>query len=706
MNLRKFTLLITLIMALASVEAAIVDKEAARTVAGNFIKERIYHHQISWQASGLQMTDVLTYTIDGVPAYYVFSNNGTGFIIISADDRITPVLGYSEKGVYTEIGKATNFDYFVHCYADQVKWVRESVYDTPADVSASWNNYLNGNLDYTPNSTTDAGPLLQSIWNQSPLYNELCPEDEDGPGGHVVTGCVATAMSQIMYYYRFPLQGSGSRSYYMPDYGTISANFGETYYDWDQMLNELTNGSGQCIPAVALLNFHAGVSVSMNYGPDASGAQSDDVPYALKTYFRYSSSVTYQEKGSMTQTQWENQFTPNLDEKKPVYMSGHDPAQGGHAWVCDGYQVNGTSKLFHMNFGWGGYNDGYYSLSNPQGFTNSQACVKNIYPGAAYYPYSCSQDTLTGAIGSFEDGSSGTANYGSNLGCTWLIAPADSVKTITLSFSAFDVDASDMLYIYDGSDNTAPLLASYTGSTLPAEVVSTGNRMFVVFTTDGANESTGWHAEYYSQFPSYCGGTITLTDPSGTFSDGSGNSSYNNNSLCKWKIVPPYATGLTLSFNSFNLTEGDELMVYSTGGTTGSTLMGTFTGNQIPDPVVSTGTGFLVMFKSDTYNPGAGFEAQYTVGNVGLDEQAGINGIVIAPNPATKYTSVRFYNKNDEPFRMNIVDMAGKELYHESFAGTSGNFVKNIDLTGFNKGMYFLIIRTSEGVTTRKFIVK
>jgi hypothetical protein len=704
MKIRLSALLLLLVMAFTTVNAAFVNKETARTVAQNFVYERIFHHQLKWQADKVNITDVLTYSIDGNAAYYVFSNNGNGYIIVSADDQLIPVFGYSDAGVYPEIGKATNFDFLVHSFADQVKYVRENQAETPADIAEMWQRYRSGDLDYSPAATTDVEPLLLSIWDQIFPYNAMCPEDPDGPGGHALTGCVATAMSQIMYYYRFPLQGNGSKSYYMPDYGTISANFGNTYYNWNEMLNDLTNASGQSIPAVALINFHAGVSVNMNYGPDASGAYSTSVAPALKNYFRYSSAATYQEKGSMTQTQWENQFTPNLDEKKPVYMSGQG-SDGGHAWVVDGYQVTGTTKTFHMNFGWGGYENGYFSIISPNGFPNSMACVKNIYPGVGY-PYSCGADTLTGAQGSFEDGSGGSSNYTGNLDCTWLIAPADSVNTITLSFNLFDVHTSDSLYVYDGSDVTAPLLGVFNGTTLPEAVTSTGNRLFLRFVTDAADHAAGWQAEYHSVFPSYCSGTVTLTDPVGSFSDGSGDKNYNNNVVCKWKIVPPYAMNLTISFDSFDLLEGDDLMVYSTGGSSGSQLMGTYSGNTIPDPIVSTGTGFLIMFKSNTYNTAPGFEAQYTIGNVELDEKAGINGITIAPNPASNYTSVRFYIKDAEPFTMNIIDMAGKELYKESFSGISGNFVKNLDLSNFNKGMYFLTIHTSSGVTTRKFIVK
>ena len=128
-------------------------------------------------------------------------------------------------------------------------------------------------------------PLLPVLWNQDFPYNAYCPLDAAGPGGHVYAGCVATAMSMIMTYYRYPEHGTGSYSYNYSPYGNISANFGQTYYDWDAMLNSITSGSGRAVNAIAELQYQCGVSVRMMYGADGSGAYSEDVPYALRTYF-------------------------------------------------------------------------------------------------------------------------------------------------------------------------------------------------------------------------------------------------------------------------------------------------------------------------------------------------------------------------------------------------------------------------------------
>jgi hypothetical protein len=188
---------------------------------------------------------------------------------------------------------------------------------------------------------------MTCLWNQDYPYNALCPEDPDGPGGHVYAGCVATAMSMIMYYYRYPVQGIGTHSYYASGYGTQSVNYGQTYYNWDAMMNEISSTSGQSIPAIAELQYHAGVSVNMGYGNQSSGAYSIDVPAALISHFGYATSTQYLSRSSYTATVWENMVVEQLDAAKPVYYSGVDPTPvtgGGHAFIVDGYQVSVLRK--------------------------------------------------------------------------------------------------------------------------------------------------------------------------------------------------------------------------------------------------------------------------------------------------------------------------------------------------------------------------
>lgn len=701
--LLSFILFISL---LPSVLAGFVEKEQAMLVASRFISERISNHQVAWNSSdiSLKLETILGNTDQ--PAIYVFSNNGAGFILVSAEDRISPILGYSSGGSFPTTGKNSSFDALLNEFVYQAEWVRNQANYINDDVAAEWSYYTSPQNDFSIKATTDIGPLMTCLWNQDSPYNLACPEDPAGPGGHVYAGCVATAMSMIMYYYRYPLQGIGTHSYYASGYGTQSVNYSNTYYDWDAMIDALNGNSGQCIPAVAQLQYHAGVAVNMQYSPTGSGAYSMDVPAAMISHFGYATSTQYLSRSSYSATVWENMVVEQLDALKPIYYSGTDPTPvtgGGHAWICDGYQVTGSTKLFHFNFGWGGYGDGFYTLANPNGFTTQQGMVRNVVP-ATNYPYGCDSHTITDANGSFEDGSSLRLDYDPNSNCTWLIDPADSVNAITLTFIRFEVDASDALYVYDGENDSAPLLGTFTGSSLPPNVSSTTGKIFLKFVTDAAVESKGWLIEYHSTYPSYCNNTTTLTAPYGDISDGSGPNNYNNNAICKWKIQPPYAMDLTLTFTSFDLEENDQLLVYATG--TSNQLLATLTGNDLPEPIVSPTGAFLLMFKANGYDPAGGFEGYYTTSNVGMKEVSGVSGVTISPNPASSFTIVRLLNENALDLQISISDMNGKTLSTEVLTGTQGSVEKTIRLDGFKAGVYSLNIKSSMGTTSKKLIIQ
>lgn len=699
------TLFLTLAFIVAAVPvlfAKIVTKEQARIVAKNFFTERISYNQVKWDANNIILNDITTYETEGQPAIYVFSNNGMGFVLISADDILTPVLGYSFTGSFAAPGTNPNFEGFLYEYIEQVKFVRTNTVTASTDVQDAWNSFLNGQINRSVLADTiTLGPLVTTMWNQDNPYNEFCPADPAGPGGHVYAGCVATAMCMIMNYYKYPLSGSGQHSYNAAGYGTQTANFGATAYDWDIMQNTINTSSGEGIPANALLQYHAGVSVNMMYAPDGSGAYSTDVPYALKTYFKYSPTVQYVSRNGYTTTNWENMLIEQLNASKPLYYSGQSP-DGGHAWICDGYQKIGTSTNFHFNFGWSGSSNGYYTSSNPNGFTTQQGIVRNFIPGSNY-PYGCSSKTLEQTQGSFEDGSGPLALYNNNLSCTWLIAPVDTVINISASFVRFDLSSSDSLYFYDGEDANAPLLAAYSGNTLPANVVSTGNKMFIQFITDASVQDTGWLIEYSAALPSLCSGTKNMTTPSGAFSDGSGAYNYRNNSVCKFKIQPPYAMNLTLTFSEFDLLQNDELTVFSLAD---NQIIATLTGNQIPDPITVPLNGLYVIFKSNSYYNSSGFSASYSIGNVGTCDLPGISSLNISPNPASEFIMVRAYNNKTQPIEFILNDIAGKNLFYDTFTAQNGNIEKSIAVDNLVSGMYFLTVKTQEGKVTQKIIVK
>jgi len=687
-----------------SLSGNMVDKEQARVVAKNFLAERMANRQLLKSSEAIVLADVSILEVNGLPALYVFSNHGEGFVIVSADQALPPVIGYSSEGAFPKKGVNPNFDSYLVTYLGQVEWVRKQLIPSTCEIEVQWQKYLKGELDFSEEKTNEIGPLLTCLWNQGFPYNVLCPKDASGSGSNANAGCIATAMSMILYYYRYPIQGAGNHSYYATGYGMQTVNFGATWYDWDGMLDQINPSSGQSIPAVAQLLYHVGVSLNTNYGPSLSTAGPEDLARPLIKHFGYSPSTQFVWRTDYSDAEWENKVVAQLDSLNPVLYGGSEPDKSvGHAFVCDGYQVTGSTKMFHFNFGSSGSGNGYYTLSSPNGYTLYQGLLRNCYP-ASGYPYGCSSHIINDANGSFEDGSSPKFKYKPGLNCTWLIDPADSVNSITLTFNAFDMDVSDSVYIYDGGNETAKLSGVYTGTTIPPMVTSSGGKLFLRFKTDGSYESKGWMAEYHSVYPDYCHGVTTLTSLFGSFSDGSGDNNYNNNANCKWKIQPQKAGILKLTFNSFDLEENDMLKVYSAGASV--VLLGTYTGKQKPEPIVDTSGAILLMFNTNGYNTAAGFGAEYHSPIIGTDELNSFPGLTISPNPAKDFTVLRLSNPQAHNILLTITDITGKQLYSEMLVGTNGNLDNTISLENYKPGMYFLSLKTANGTSACKLIVK
>lgn len=368
-------LLLTIIVALfacASLFASPVDVNRAMVLGQKFVKANFEQ---------IQNPDLdLTYTVmsdTGEPCIYVFNVSDNGFILVSASDCVHPILGYSENNTFDINNVVPGLNFMMGEYKDAIIYAIENIVEAEPAIAAEWKSLENCGKVKPSMRGRGVGPLCSTKWNQDYPYNYYCPTAPTGPGGHVYAGCVATTMSQVMRYWNHPIQGTGSHSYYCPGYGNQSANFANTTYQWDNMPNALNDHSSQEeIEAVALLMYHCGVSVDMGYSPDGSGATSQDVPYAMRYYFGYAQSTV----SSKTNTQvWNNSLRDAFDMGRPVYYAGCSP-DGCHAFVCDGYDDN---DLFHFNWGWGGYNDGYFSTDAIE-FSSNQQAIMNIMPEEIY----------------------------------------------------------------------------------------------------------------------------------------------------------------------------------------------------------------------------------------------------------------------------------------------------------------------------------
>jgi PKD repeat protein len=343
-----------------------VSIQTAKQVAQNLLRE----NSLDLYSNSIELQSTINNNI------YIFnSSNATGFTIIAADTKVLPILGYSFNSNFDPENIPPALQELIDLYDRQIADTKTQNLLPTDYVTSQWEKYTSKN--FTPDHSRDTvGPLITSIWNQLAYYNTLCPEDENGYDGHVPVGCVATAMAQIMDYYEYPSQGIGSHTYEADGYGTQTANFGVTTYNWDNIPDYLTDYNID----VQTLCYHCGVSVEMYYGPNGSGAASENVGYALNTYFDYATTMQYIYKDEHNEDEWKQILKDEIDNLRPIHYSGFSETSG-HAFICDGYDGD---NYFHFNWGWDGLFNGYYTLDNlnprQSNYTISQSALIGIKP--------------------------------------------------------------------------------------------------------------------------------------------------------------------------------------------------------------------------------------------------------------------------------------------------------------------------------------
>lgn len=340
-----------------------VTPEQAREQAAQFMTNHLAKGRHARLAPSQQVKMAMPIQLEGL--YLVNMEDSNGFVIVSNDDRTDAILGYSDSGSLDPDNMPDNMRAWLQGYADQIKWINEHGITAKASHRAA---------------KTPIEPLVQTHWNQGAPYNNKVSTTAYFVYEGAVTGCVATAMAQVMYYTAKKAGLSTSStlaatSSYSTSYGkSIPVVPAGTVLNWDLMLTEYTytynSKTGNNDPnftsdqgnAVATLMQACGAAVQMNYANSASGgssANSRKVPDALKTYFGYDESTIYKDRTLYTYTNWINMIYHELAEERPVYYCGQSSG-GGHAFICDGYE---GEDYFHINWGWGGASDSYFKLS-------------------------------------------------------------------------------------------------------------------------------------------------------------------------------------------------------------------------------------------------------------------------------------------------------------------------------------------------------
>lgn len=375
MNYRIFAGICLLSLSATAVAAPITPAQALQRVSSS-------RKQLgAMDGNNVKLTHTAL-TATGTPAVYVFNRvGGKGYVMLSADDQAYPVLGYTDSGSFDSSDIAPAMQWWLDEYARQIEYAaaRESVASDGAEAVPAASRA----------SREAIAPMLKTHWDQVEPYNDMCPLSG---ALRTYTGCVATAMAQVMKYWEYPERGRGSISYTSESIGKkLTLNFERKAFDWDNMLDAYYPGryDDTQADAVAYLMKACGYAVKMDYGTDSSGALAMMIRNGIVKYFNYDENARYELRMYYSSTDWEQMIYDNLKNVGPILYGGASTLGGGHSFVCDGYDGDG---FFHFNWGWTGMSNGYYSLNalNPDalgsggggggGYNFTQDAVLGIQP--------------------------------------------------------------------------------------------------------------------------------------------------------------------------------------------------------------------------------------------------------------------------------------------------------------------------------------
>lgn len=698
--MKKFLLFLVLSIIPSLIFSKNIDYQDLIRFGQNAFQQRISNENSFYQDQiQIKKVDFLVENRDTLMALINFSNGG--FILLSADDAVFPVLAYSIDNEIDINNLSPSANDWINIYKAQILEIKRLNCSADASTVDAWKKIMNNSQKNSTSIIVE--PLLTAKWNQTKYYNQYSPEDELSPSGYdgkVPNGCVAVAMAMIMYYYRFPITGVGSHTNTRSNYNNYYVNFAQQVYNYNLMEDELTLYNNE----VAKLIFHCATSVDMMYGPDGSGAFSEDAASAFKNFFKFSNSTSIIYRSNYSSSNWISILFSELNNKRPMYYSGCSN-NGCHAFVCDGYD---SDSLIHLNLGWGGSGNGYYTVKNLNsgvaGFYSSQAVIRNIYPATDYPTFCSSTTTIEGVSGTIEDGSN-SQNYTNNCNCTYIIAPPDAASfSINIQKIKTEIN-NDTLSFWMGNPANGRLVASYSGNLSNEYLSVISDSLFITFKTNGSVTDEGWRLDFYvTQNVSSCPSILLLTDQSGTFDDGSGNSDYSANSECYWFIRPQNASEVSyinLSFLDFDISSEDELKIFDTYSS--PVLLGTYSGNSNPGNTTYYTNRLKITFRSDNYLQKGGFTAHWETNLSGVENNNQTKGSIF-PNPTANYFKIQLPENFGTSCEITIFDMSGKIVKQKSL--NSGSSLYQIDVTSLSEGFYMVFVKNQYDLFSHKLIIK
>lgn len=674
-----------------------VTEEQAATVCSHFLQE---HHQ---DVKSIQLEERML-SEDGAACLYRYSIGEKGFVIVSGSTIMTPILAYSFDEIYEPVPAVRDI---LETYKTGIKKAVEKGLPASPLTAEAWSHYLAAEFIPSQPKTPTQGPLLTTRWNQNMYYNTYCPWDVEAGSYYdyrVPNGCVALACAQILNYHQYPSQGNGATIYLPAGYPMQTVYFNRHTYHYDAMCNEPQSYANE----IAKLAYHLGVALKMQYGPNGSGAITEDVLEQLRDRFGYDWTMTHLSRDIYLDTNVNALIAilkGDIDARRPIYYSG-----GGHAFVIDGYDEN---SKFHLNLGWGGASNGYYSIDNLAGFNSYGQFYVNIFPSGAVAAPSCEgMKRQTASFGYVADGSRTTLPYPANPNCSWMIA-APTATQYTFKFDRLDVNPdADVITIYNGPTVESGVKATITGTTLPTQSYTVNaDSVLITFTSNG---SVSTNEDYYGFLISYtsqvaastCSSINVVHDWTTIITDGSNDGeNYVPQSNCTWNVSLNFISGYSINFRKFNLGYGDFVDVYD-NTTNPATLYKRFDIYNLPEgPYTVNFNKMKVNFVSDNWDQNDGFEFEYWALE-SVEDHSGIEDLNVYPNPATDNLNLRFSLTNPEEITCRLMDATGKVLSYETVNASIGENHHSMNVSNLSKGFYMLEVSTSTGKSIRKVMVQ
>ncbi len=634
--------LIAAIVMSLTVHAAPISVDKAAAVAKTFLEQTL-------QVKSPVRMELQSWPYDAV---YLFAMSHGGWMMVAADDCARPVLAYSLYGRINPDSMPVALQNIVGVYQQEIGQIR-TVKGHPCHEE--WKQLLAGR-SIQQAKEEEVGPLLTTQWYQKSPYNQLCP-------GYTMTGCVATAMAQVMKYWNYPAFGRGSHSYTDDSgYGTQSADFGNTCYDWDNMPNRLTgNSTAAEKAAVATLMYHCGVSVNMHYSTVYSGTTLIKCETALPDYFRYNRhDIRYCAKGQMSNDAWTDTLIAELRLLHPILYGGDGPS-GGHCFICDGFNAQ---RYLHFNLGEDGEGDGYYQVGaityGAYSFNQANVAILGLHPEYGLY---LSEETVcftrVAAQRQVWFSTSDTVN------APWTAIPSDDW---------IHVDNTD-------SSHLGQVTISVTENNTGAERTGT-----VIFSQGSLSVTLNVVQEAYDPATDYCLLTVEMENTHNEPWAGDAHLSFESPSGTVYGIAQHTASSRT-STATISVAPHDVMVRWHPGGAL----------DRYINYKVKNRYGETLVEVNNAYFDGDDALIVWPCNRLRIDDPQDVSQEwSVSPNPTTGRLTVAGNIDNGQPACLEVLDAAGRVL--QRTAGLT------VDITHLGTGIYYIRIITENAVKVIKVV--